>query len=219
LGVDRSERIAGYQQALIVDLRDNQIEPKLGAYGELRTTEGTPLAGGQTSYFGLVSDARGYVPLLAGVVLAGHARYGAVWGDVPVTERFFAGGAVSQRGFGERRLSPSVPVDPMQRTMVTTLPYGGAGLIDTSLEARVPITKIRTMPLGMVTFLDGGDVTDAATGLDPMHLHWAVGAGVRLLTVVGPVRLDVGYRLNRTGPTEPDPGSRWAYHLTIGEAF
>jgi outer membrane translocation and assembly module TamA len=39
------------------------------------------------------------------------------------------------------------------------------------------------------------------------------------MTVVGPVRFDVGYRLNRTGPTEPSPGSHFAYHLTIGEAF
>src|SRR5262249_47440401 len=100
-----------------------------------------------------------------------------------------------------------------------TIPYGGAGLIDTSLEARVPITKIRTMPLGFVAFLDGGDVTETPGELNPSHLHWAVGGGIRLLTAVGPARLDVGYRLNRTGPGDPDPGSSFAYHLTIGEAF
>jgi len=47
---------------------------------------------------------------------------------------------------------------------------------------------------------------------------------LRLLTIVGPVRFDVGYRLNRTGidrtgKDEPVPGSHFAYHLTIGEAF
>ena len=44
-------------------------------------------------------------------VLAARARVGAFFGDVPVTERFFSGGASSQRGFGERRLSPFVTGD------------------------------------------------------------------------------------------------------------
>lgn len=224
LGLDRGERIGGYEQALALDLRDHPIEPKLGAYGELRATEGTPLAGGEFQYVELVSDVRGYVPLIAGAVLAGRARYGGIYGDVPVTERLFAGGAVSQRGFGDRRLAPSVTgreLDakgmPMGPTI--TIPYGGAGLVETSLEARVPIMTIRSMPLGLVTFLDGGDVTATPGGIDVGNLHWAVGGGIRLMTVVGPVRLDVGYRLNRKGAMEPAPNSSYAYHLTIGEAF
>jgi hypothetical protein len=39
------------------------------------------------------------------------------------------------------------------------------------------------------------------------------------LTVVGPVRTDFGYRLNRTGPDDPEPLSKWAFHLSLGEAF
>jgi len=141
-----------------------------------------------------------------------------------VTERLFSGGAVSQRGFGERKLSPYVKgtiPDPNDKTKTVdvTAPYGGAGLLETSVEARVPITKIREMPLGVVGFVDAADVTETASGVDPTNLHWAVGGGLRLMTVVGPVRLDVGYRLNRTGTMDPDPGSRFAYHLTIGEAF
>jgi outer membrane translocation and assembly module TamA len=168
-------------------------------------------------------DLRGYVPLLWGAVLAAHARYGAIFGDVPATERFFSGGTSSQRGFSERRLAPFV-TGPDSTGATHTVPYGGAGLIDTSLEARVPITKVRTMPLGVAVFLDGGDVTETASAVDPTYLHWAIGAGLRLMTVVGPVRIDVGYRLNRTtvnrdGMPEPDAGSHFAYHLSIGEAF
>ena len=43
--------------------------------------------------------------------------------------------------------------------------------------------------------------------------------GLRLFTIVGAVRADVGYRLNRTGPMDPDPGSHFAFHLSIGEAY
>ncbi len=231
LGLDHPERIAGLQQALVIDLRDHPLEPRLGAYGELHTTEAGAYAGSAYDYFALVGDGRGYLPLLGGTVLAGRVRYGGIFGDVPVTERFFSGGSVSQRGFGERKLSPYVsgqipdPNDPnpdleMRKKIPVRAPYGGAGLLETSIEARVPITKIREMPLGVVGFVDAADVTDTASGVDPTNLHWAVGGGLRLMTVVGPVRLDVGYRLNRTGGMDdPDPGSRFAYHLTIGEAF
>jgi translocation and assembly module TamA len=219
--IDHSERAAGYQQALVVDLRDHPIEPTLGAYGELHATEGTPLAGSAYSYFSVMPDVRGYVPLMWGSVLAAHVRYGAIYGQVPPTERLFSGGTNSQRGFSERRLSPSFDgISPDTGKMVPVpVPYGGAGLIDTSVEARVPITKVRTMPLGAAVFLDGGDVTKDPSGLDPTNLHWALGVGLRLMTIVGPVRLDVAYRLNRTGSGDPDPGSHYAYHLTIGEAF
>jgi outer membrane protein assembly factor BamA len=225
LGLNSAERIGGYQQAVVLDLRDHPLEPRLGAYGEVRSTEGTQLAGGAFNYLQLMSDARGYVPLFAGMVLAGRARYGAIWGDIPVTERFFAGGAVSQRGFGERQLSPSIRGVPPDMNGERTgakleVPYGGGGLFETSLEARVPITKVYSMPLGFVTFLDGGDVVETPGDLDFGNLHWAAGGGLRLQTVVGPVRLDVGYRLNRTnGLNDPAPGTHFAYHLSIGEAF
>ena len=151
------------------------------------------------------------------VVLAARARYGAIYGQVPPTERYYAGGATSQRGFAERELSPSVTGVVGGSTI--NVPYGGAGLVDTSLEARFPITMIRSMPLGGVVFVDGGDVTATPAQLDPMNLNWAAGVGLRLHTVIGPARADVGYRLNRTGPEDPDPLSTWAFHISLGEAF
>jgi outer membrane protein assembly factor BamA len=217
LGIDHHERIGSYQQGLVVDLRDHPIEPTRGGYGELRTMEGTKYAGSAYDYFSLASDLRGYAPLVSGAVLAAHARYAAIYGDVPATERLFAGGTNSQRGFSERRLAPSVTGEIDGTTH--TVPYGGAARFETSLEARIPITTVKQMPLGVAVFLDGGDVTETPAALDLSHLHWAIGGGLRLKTLVGPVRLDIGYRLNRTGPREPDPGSHYAYHLTIGEAF
>ncbi|HEX2690538.1 MAG TPA: BamA/TamA family outer membrane protein [Kofleriaceae bacterium] len=216
IGIDHPELVGGYQQSIIGDFRDHPVEPTLGVYGELHVTEGTRYAGGDYTFQEVVPELRGYVP--AGpVVLAARARYGAIRGEVPPTERFYAGGATSQRGFSERELSPFA-ADLVKGSM-TTVPYGGAGLIDSSIEARFPITWIRKMLLGGVVFLDGGDVTERAADLDVMHLHWAAGIGLRLHTLVGPVRADVGYRLNRTGDHHPEPGSRYAFHLSLGEAF
>jgi outer membrane translocation and assembly module TamA len=147
-------------------------------------------------------------------VLAGRVRAGAIYGDLPISERLFSGGASNHRGFGERMLAPFVT-----ETGGTEIPYGGAALLETGLEARVRIGTVRKMPLGGVVFLDGGDVTSRVSELDLDNLHWAAGVGLRLHTIVGPVRADLGYRLNRTGPTQPDPDSRFAFHLSLGEAF
>jgi translocation and assembly module TamA len=216
LGLDRPELVGAYQQALIVDLRDNPIEPRLGAYGEFRVAEGTRFAGGQFEYTQIVPELRGYVPI-GSVVLAAKLRGGTFFGDVPVTERFFEGGSSSHRGFGERQLSPSVSGDVMGTTR--NVPYGGSTMFETGLEARIPLTTWRNMGLGTVVFLDGGDVTNDRSQLDLGNLNWAIGTGLRLMTIVGPLRADLGYRLNRFGPMDPAPGSRFAFHLSLGEAF
>ena len=216
LGLDQTERIGAYEQALVLDLRDNPIETRFGAYSELRVAEGTKFAGGNFNYIEVIPELRGYVPV-GPVVLAARARTGRFFGDVPVTERFFSGGSVNQRGFSERRLAPSVIGEVKGSTR--SIPYGGSAMIETGIEARIPITTIKTMPLGGVLFLDGADVTETAAELSPTNLHWAAGIGLRLHTIVGPVRADFGYRLNRTGGMEPDPSTNFAFHLSLGEAF
>ena len=52
-----------------------------------------------------------------------------------------------------------------------------------------------------------------------------MGGGLRYQTIVGTIRADLGVRLNRLDPTEPDgtpnpdPGERLVLHISIGEAF
>jgi outer membrane protein assembly factor BamA len=218
IGLLSTERNGAFDQSLVVDLRDNLLEPRYGAYAEVRVSEGGTFAAGKEAYTEVVPEIRGYLPVPGSkVVLAGRFRYGAIWGDVPVSERFFSGGASSQRGFSERRLAPTVSGETSDGFQ--SEPYGGAGLVDTSAEVRARLGTIRGMDIGGVVFLDGGDVTVTPQELDFGDLHWAAGGGVRLFTVLGAVRFDVGYRLNRTGPTEPEPNSHYAFHLSIGEAF
>jgi outer membrane protein assembly factor BamA len=64
-----------------------------------------------------------------------------------------------------------------------------------------------------------------STTVEWSRMHTAVGGGLRYRTVLGTVRADVGVRVNRTTPCEadgtpnPDPGSRLAFHISIGESF
>ena len=218
LGLNQTQLVGAYEQSAILDLRDHPTETTFGLYGELRVVEGTKAAGGNFDYVQLIPELRGYAPL-GRVVFAARARWGRffVKGSVPATERFYSGGSVRQRGFSERHLSPQVRGDVMGTT--EDVPYGGDELLETGLESRFPITTIKGMPLGGVLFLDGADVVDDDQKLRPSKLHWAAGIGLRLHTIVGPIRADLGYRLNRTGPGEPDPDSKFAFHISLGEAF
>nr|HEX4313775.1 BamA/TamA family outer membrane protein [Kofleriaceae bacterium] len=217
LGIDRPERLGAYDQSVVVDLTDNALEPHYGAYLAARVTEGGAYAAGAEQFTELQPEIRGYVPL-GDATLALRARVGAIDGDVPPSERFYAGGASSNRGFGERRLAPTLSGDVMGVGLVS-IPVGGAAMFDSSVELREMVGKVKGMNVGGVVFLDGGDVTETASELDLGNLHWSTGLGARLLTVIGAIRVDVGYRLNRYGIGEPDPGSRWAFHFGLGEAY
>jgi outer membrane protein insertion porin family len=214
LGIDHDQRLGAYEQALIADLRDDPIQPHRGIYVELHASEGTRYAGGQLESLILTPEARGFVPLGGRAVLALRARTGLILGGVPATERFFAGGASSQRGFSERHLSPAV----------MGIPIGGAGMIEAGAEVRVPFATVWGLPLSGVVFLDGGDVTRTVSALDPLHLHWAIGPGLRAEIIKSlTFRFDVGYRLNRTGPDEPEPDdgvlASFAFHIGVGQAY
>jgi len=217
LHLDAPQRVGAYTQSITLDLRDNPVEPTRGAFAALRSAIATRFAGSAFEYVQLVPELRGYAPL-GSVVLAARARAGAFFGDVPATERFFSGGASNHRGFGERKLAPSVTGEDKDG-QVHTIPYGGAAVVETGVEGRFPITTWRKIGIGGALFLDGGDVREELADIPLASLHWAAGFGLRFRTLVGPVRADFGYRLNRTGPDEPAPGSRFAFHLSLGEAF
>ena len=103
-------------------------------------------------------------------------------------------------------------------------------LWEASLEVRFPILG----PLGGVTFADASDVTRTLQ-LRLTAPHLSPGLGLRYQTPIGPVRVDVGYRLiKHIGPspssrelqdearTRPLFGLDWlpiAVHIALGEAF
>ncbi len=216
VGLDSKQLIGAYEQTVSFDLRDNPLETTHGAYLEARFTEGTKAAGGALDFLEAVPEIRLYYNL-RGTVLAARTRVGVISGHVPVSERYYAGGASSQRGFGERQLAPTV--SGIVNGNLIAIPFGGSAMIDSSIEARRLLGHIKSIGVGGVVFLDAGDVTQTIAELDPFHLHYAAGLGLRLLTIVGAVRFDLGYRLNRTTAEDPEPTGRYAFHLSLGEAF
>lgn len=210
-------RLGLFDQSIVLDLRDNPLDAHDGIYAELRLEESGAYAGSAFDYVRVMPELRGYFSPFQRLVLAARARYGrTLFGPdlLPITQRFYAGGASSHRGFSFQRLSPMITSEEGG-----TLPVGGEELVETSIEARVDVARLWENWLGIAVFLDGGDVVADPGALELTNLHWAVGTGLRYHTLIGPLRVDVGYRLNRKGSGEPDAGNAFAFHLSLGEAF
>jgi outer membrane protein insertion porin family/translocation and assembly module TamA len=123
---------------------------------------------------------------------------------------FFSGGANSNRGFPLRGLSPHGivpfltpqnaaqlvaqncnPNIPGYDSSVCSFPIGGFSTWGASLETRIDITDVFSTAI----FCDAGDVSPQKRELRFDRPHLACGAGARYQTPVGPLRLDVGYRI------------------------
>ena len=222
LGEEQDYRLAFYEQTLAIDLRDQILDAHDGVYVLLALEEGTPLAGGLNDYIKADAEVRGYYAPVERLVLAARLRHARVLRgetDIPITRRYFSGGATSHRGFTQRRLTPVVKSAPDENGDVSTGYIGGDALVESSWEVRYDAFLIAENWLGFVVFADGGNVTRSPGRIEIGNLYWAVGPGLRYNTPVGPIRLDVAFRINRKGPDDLEPDQPWAFHISIGEAF
>ncbi|MET0151781.1 MAG: BamA/TamA family outer membrane protein, partial [Candidatus Binatia bacterium] len=116
--------------------------------------------------------------------------------DIPLFERFFPGGINSVRGYEARSLGPREPVfDAFTGEIVDTSPVGGSIQLINNNEIIYPI--VESIGLRGVLFFDLGNAWAHDQGFDLSDLQYAVGWGVRWLSPVGPLRLEIGYPLNK----------------------
>lgn len=114
---------------------------------------------------------------------------------------FYSGGINSNRGYPLRGVGPHGSVgfliptgvncsaDPTRAECIR--PLGGFTLWEASVELRFPIAG----DLGGVAFADASDVTRDVGHVRFNVPHLSVGPGLRYQTPVGPLRLDIGYRV------------------------
>ncbi len=164
--------------------------------------------GSQVDYVKLILEGRGYVPLSKYGVLAAKLKWGGIQPlentpYIPIFKRFFAGGGDSVRGYPYQKLGP---LDQDGN------PIGGMTLVEGSLEWRFPLPK----SFEGVLFTDFGNVFERSFEVVWSNLRYTAGCGVRYLTLVGPLRLDVGYQLN---PPDQDFFNPYQFYFSIGQAF
>ena len=163
-----------------------------------------PSLGSERRFVKYLLQQRYYRTIGGGVVFAGAARLGlaSAFGQLLIpSERFFAGGGNSVRGYAEDVLGP---VDTFGDVI------GGSALVVLNGEARFPLFKM----VRGVGFFDGGRAFDSVKAITLTDLSVGTGIGLRVQTPVVLVRIDFGIPLDRS--TGPRPG-RW--FVSIGQAF
>jgi translocation and assembly module TamA len=217
-GFENPYRLAYLEEFVQVDLRNHPLDPTFGGYLILHAEQGSRAFGGAFSYLKASPDLRLYAPVTRRIVFAVRGLFGWLHptGDEesPITRRFALGGPSSHRGFGFGRLAPQA-ID----TQGHRIPIGGNGEVLFSGELRIDVTKLGGAWVDLVPFVDAGDVTARFSQLDLLNLNVATGLSLEYTTPIGIVRGGAGVRLNRLYGDVPDPGQRFAVHITIGEAF
>lgn len=223
LHLNSAELYGRFEQSIVADLRDSPIEPTKGIYAALRVAEGTIAAGGAFNVVTIEPDVRAYYPL-GRMVIAGHVRAGRIFGDVPMTTRYFSGGSQNHRGFSSRELAPAVDKFDDTGNVVGSVKIGGEALIEAGAELRLPLFELWGLPLGTTLFVDGGDVPFSPTDLSLLDLHWAAGIGLFAKIAAFKIRFDVAKRISRL-PVNLDGSVRDGaleninIHLGVGETF
>lgn len=152
---------------------------------------------------------------------------------------FFSGGPTQNRGYPLRGvgphdfvpfLSPDQALAEVNRQCGSEFdcrsPTGGFTLWEASVEVRFNVSG----PLSVASFCDASDVSPQQLDIRLAHPHLACGPGARYDTPVGPVRLDVGYRVpgaqtiggltrEERNPDTFPLGIPIAVSFGIGEAF
>jgi outer membrane protein insertion porin family len=193
-------RVGLLSMSYIHDRRDNPTESHRGVYNTIDVGIALPQFASQTSYSRLVLRNSTYHAVTRNVVLARTLQFGYIQrlGGLPVIplgERFYGGGASSQRAFPDNQAGP--------RDLETGFPIGGNALLFHSTELRFPLIGDN---IGGVIFHDMGniysDINQISFGFRQgsyqnfNYMVQAAGIGIRYKTPVGPVRLDFSYSPN-----------------------
>lgn len=198
--------ISGLRPGLIYDTRDNPFEPRRGVLAGLSAKFATGLLLSETDFLKVQAYASTYKGLSRRVVLAASLRGGVAKGfgdtrELPLVERFFLGGRTTVRGYEQDLLGPKG---------ADNNPTGGNAFAMGSIEVRTDVGR----GIGIVTFLDGGNVWTKTEEFDLTTLKYTTGLGLRYNTPVGPFRIDYGFKLNKeTGESDGE------IHFSLGHAF
>lgn len=188
---------------------DNELDATSGFRADLLLTPSFGQSNNQPVAFQTTEvEASAFYPVDAErrFVLAGRGRVGSIVGaalaDIPANRRFYAGGGGSIRGYEYQRVGPLDAAGD---------PIGGRSRIEVSAEARIRVWR----EFGVVPFIAGGQVYESVYPDFSGAFQWAAGIGIRYHTVVGPLRLDVAFPINRRDGID----DFFQLYISLGQAF
>ena len=235
-------RLSSFTASQVLDTRDDPVDPARGSFVTLEAEVAARTIGSEVGFSKSFLSGSVYrrVPGVSRIVVAAGARLGVAWGfpqslnvvsasagaeamtlsslALPISERFFAGGNTTVRGFALDRLG-----DPRTETGGTIdqdgFPQGGNAVVIFNSELRIRVTPA----MGVVAFLDAGNVYDRVEHVSLRRIRSGAGLGVRYNSPVGPLGFDIGFKLGERhffgDETSPQQEQLWALHFSFGQAF
>lgn len=213
--ITESDRtISSLSFSLVWDSRNNLLDPTRGNLSSSTIEYAGPF-GGNTDFIKYTLSIRQWVPLWYGTFMSFRGIYGLLdlknaGNDLVVSERFFLGGPNLLRGFSFRRVGTRVTTEDGDYIII-----GGVQQLVLSADYLFPILKSAGLR-GVVfyemgnTFNDGEDLS-----FNPSDLRKDYGFGLRWLSPLGPMKLEIGIPI---GDRLPDEES-YEVQFTIGSVF
>jgi len=240
---ERAIRLGLFSAGFSRDTRDSVLNPTRGQLISADTTIAARILGGNESFNKLFANYQFYetlpesAPLVGRSVFAMAARLGLAAPfsirdrdqdgiiseperRLPISERFFAGGVTTLRGFRFEEAGPQAVLEPRSPNELPTLvSLGGDALAIFNFELRYPLTK----RLRLVPFYDLGNVFRRAGEISFGGMTNTLGLGLRVITPVGPVGIDYGYLLDPPLFVTASGGvirlRRGVIHIRFGQTF
>jgi outer membrane protein insertion porin family len=208
---DTPANFSTFSAAFVNDTRDDYLDPSKGFFSSSDFGV-TPRAVSSQGFLSFFSQNSYYRPLPKSFQLAASVRVGLAHSleqdpDLPISERFFAGGSSSLRGFDTDYAGP---LDPGSNK-----PLGGNALIVGSMEIRIPLFRF----MRLAGFYDTGNVFRSIRDISAHGFSHTLGGGLRIKTPFGPLRADYGYNLNLSSDLIHRGLNRRHFFITIGPPF
>ncbi|HJQ69225.1 MAG TPA: POTRA domain-containing protein [Blastocatellia bacterium] len=205
----QSVRLGRIGPSFARDTRNNAFDPSTGTFTIGSFYVASTIFGGNEQFVKLLAEHSRYYPIKrfreTVYTVSGRLGLASPFGGkqtLPISERFFAGGARDLRGLGFEEAGPRD-----SRGRVT----GGNAVFIINNELRFPIWRI----FGGAVFSDTGNVFRRVKDFRPQDLTQTIGFGFRVKTPIGPVRLDVGYLVFN----KPEGSRTPRFHFSIGQTF
>jgi outer membrane protein assembly complex protein YaeT len=226
LAIDRlfpQVRLSSFSVSIYRDTRDDLLDPGrgwlLGSDSEIAARG----IGSQIGFAKTYLQAHGFRTISRSrqIVFAGGARLGLARGfeqivgsdtvvaELPASERFFAGGSTTVRGFALDKLGAAETIS------AAGFALGGNALLVLNAEIRARLWR----DVGGVAFVDVGNVFARVDTFDLSQLRVSPGFGLRYRSPIGPIRLDLGFKLDRRELSPGNFESPTAFHISVGHAF
>jgi len=202
-------KVSGPSIAYLHDTRNDPFNPRRGTVYSLETLLSSAALGGD-SFLKTSGFIAHFEEIRAGIVIAGSGRFGVARAfgssiELPLPERFFAGGPSVMRAFKTDEVGPGY-----YNAEGVFVPDGGNALVAAALEARFSLAR----SFGFQLFAEAGNVYATVNDIQFSDMREVAGIGLTYRSPFGPLRLDWGFKLDKR------PGEdRHALHLAVGYAF